>query len=845
MADIRHRKTLGNRLRFLIRGIGLLGLFAAAIGLVLASTVFDWPQTWSALRDTSQAVWNAALPTDSHDFTHVAALILLIGLAAAALALVVEFLSALFLAATRRTAVGASGIIAVAAAIALLVFVNLYSFRHYERKDLTRDHQFTLPTEVSSELRQLRPDMPTTIVVLQKHRTFGATSEARDAYVSASESKVTEKVKDLVNQFREFGPHFNVVVLDTEQLDYDSQVAALTDKAPQLKAAIDAAPENSILFAAGNKVQRLGFNEFLQLDRAASRQANGGRGNLVLLPQGVEKFARRVLAVQERRPKIALCVVHGALGADGVEELTHAGLKKMLLAQGFELKEIVLKDWTVPPDGGPAAFTLQEIKIQEIESELDEAEFKIALARNEVTGIDQLKEMLTDKKKGSFKERFSLYSNIYTISNQRAWREMLSVYQKYAEHLIPNEAEFTKVEPAFKKELLEKLPVQKALSEQQVKNLEEKRKPIEARLTEALKDENAVQNAHETDVKAKFTRLLADVDLLVIPRFTVLDVAKINGVIPASVHVMSKDQVAVVRDFMKSGRPVLALLGPISETLGPAIEAVDGFEKLIADRGVELGNETIIYDEELKALAEQGIASRFGSASHVEVEPLQFADRVESDAASEIFASSKQKNPIRAAVQLSARSLEKPFELRLRGLRPVYVKPDVQSQLTYASEFILSGPNSWNEIQPLRQRGSPYLPKFEAAKEGDSKKGTHAEERRGPFPIGVAIDGPLPKAWFDQPNPAIPNERLVVIGHGGAFVGSDLKPVQEKLLLHSVNWLLNRSDRLPMEPEKTWSYPRVDMTARDLVLWRWSTALLMPLGVVILGLFAVMLRRSR
>src|SRR6185437_5373801 len=188
------------------------------------------------------------------------------------------------------------------------------------------------------------PDEPTTIVVLQKHRTFGATSEMRDTYVSASEAKVTEKVKDLVDEFREFGPRFNVVVLDTEQLGYDAQVAALTEKRPELKAAIDTAPENSILFAARNKVQRVGFNEFLQLDRTASRQANGGRGNLVLLPHGVETFARRILAVQERRPRVALAIIHGALGTEGVEELTHAGLKTTLVEHGSDVTDIVLRN---------------------------------------------------------------------------------------------------------------------------------------------------------------------------------------------------------------------------------------------------------------------------------------------------------------------------------------------------------------------------------------------------------------------------------------------------------------------------------------------------------------------
>src|SRR5262249_10340118 len=152
-------------------------------------------------------------------------------------------------------------------------------------------------------------------------------------YETAAERKVTEKVKDLVDLFREFGPRFHVAVLDTEAFEFDRQLADLTKDAPELKTAIEAAPENSIFFHANKRVQRLAVNGFLQLDKTASKEANGGRGNLVLLPQGAENFARRVLAVQERRPKVAVCVVHEWLTTattEGVEEYSLAGLRKAL-----------------------------------------------------------------------------------------------------------------------------------------------------------------------------------------------------------------------------------------------------------------------------------------------------------------------------------------------------------------------------------------------------------------------------------------------------------------------------------------------------------------------------------
>ena len=212
-------------------------------------------------------------------------------------------------------------------------------------------------------------------------------------------------------------------------------------------------------------------------------------------------------------------------------------------------------------------------------------------------------------------------------------------------------------------------------------------------------------------------------------------------------------------------------------------------------------------------------------------------------------AEKKKPNPVGDAVRLSGRSLEQKFDLKLKALRPVYLTEDAQKRLPFAAAFVQSGTDAWNEIQPFargdRAGRATYVPKFEPTKEGDPKKETKAAERRGPFPVAVAVDGPLPAEWFEKDAKAIPSERLVVFGHGGVFVGTELKPAQEKLLLHSANWLLNRADRLPAVPEKEWSYPRVQLSERDVVLWRGGAAILLPLGVVVLGLLNMMLRRTR
>ena len=209
MADTRQRKTIGLRFRFLIRALGLLGLLAAAVGAVLIASAFPNPDDWS--HDN----FRHALHGANGDFAMKAAMVLTFGVGAVLLMLVVELLGGLFLAASRRTAAEAAATVSILAAIALFAFVNAYSYTHYCRHDLTRDRQFTLPANVADELRKLRSDDPTTIVVLQKHRTFGLASDLRDSYASESEAKVAEKVKDLVDQFREFGPRFNVIARGT------------------------------------------------------------------------------------------------------------------------------------------------------------------------------------------------------------------------------------------------------------------------------------------------------------------------------------------------------------------------------------------------------------------------------------------------------------------------------------------------------------------------------------------------------------------------------------------------------------------------------------------------------
>src|SRR5947209_5482754 len=228
------------------------------------------------------------------------------------------------LARSRRAALGSNVLLQVALAAVLLVGINAFSFEHHLRLDWTRDRIFTIPAALQRDLGRLRGE--TRIVLYQPHTSFGQLAAKPDNYDAAAERKIVEKVKDLVEQFQELGPRFRVEVLDIQEEGFQDKLAQLKKEAPALGKAIESAPENSIFFysqgdspsgsaAEGEgKVQRLSFHDIYQLDKLASQEANGGRGNLVLRYQGVEPFARKVLNIDQKKPRVAVAVIHEILG---------------------------------------------------------------------------------------------------------------------------------------------------------------------------------------------------------------------------------------------------------------------------------------------------------------------------------------------------------------------------------------------------------------------------------------------------------------------------------------------------------------------------------------------------
>ena len=884
--DVRQRTTLGSRFRLLLRVLGLTAILAAAAGAVLASTTLPAVETWTPelLRGLAEGAGDR--------FAQVSVWLLGGGVAVIALWLLVELLSGLWLVAGRKTLIGSNALAQIVLATALVLLVNFYSFQHYQRFDLTRDQQFTLPADLTEKLRKLRTDVPTTIVVLQLHKTGGTLSDKPDAYDYAAERKVVDKVRDLVDQLREFGPQFNVVVLDVEDERYERTLRELTRTRPGLAEVIRDAPENSIFFYADGKVRRIpakdallagttavpdpadsgqsliypaavtrmSFSEFYQLDKTASREASpaerehvsilvgglafapgvAGKGNLVLIPQGRDTFVRKVLALEDRQPRVALAVIHPYLTSREVfDEYSAAGLRKTLESNGFAVTDIILKKgWGGRGELESAADTYEE-------NELDRAEARKQLFDALVADREQRLELLKKRRAEAVTAPLSELNRLFRLPDNRP---------------------FTSEDE--RKLVLQAVDETISLLTKDLEDLTKASTEANAKYQALLADERAAENRRITDVQAKLRQYVADADLLIVPRLTVLDIARWNrsGVIPPGLFNLSKEQGEVVREFVAAGKPVLFALGPTNFDIpgDRSDQGPDLVEQMLPRLGIELGRQTIITFKEEEAIAERQNETL---GVPVQVPPLELPPIPEGGGA-------RPANPLTMALQVTTRSIDRPLEIRRSGFRPVYLAPGFSETLPFAAEVFQTTHLAWNESRPLAI--DDYMPKFEPPKPDDPRAGTRDEERRGPFPVGIAVKVPVPAEWvipapypeqqqlaailplFDGGLSALgmtlvadktprPTVRILVYGHGGLFTGKQLSPGTETLLLHSVNWLLGRDDRLPQDaPEsEKWRYPRVELSDRAYVAWRWGAFLGLPLVCIYLGLIVLMLRKIR
>jgi hypothetical protein len=791
--------------RFLIRLIGLTGLLAAGVGLVLATNVvpYDPLQSWKTLTTDFR---NARLPEISLGLISIGGILAL-------LALFVEIKAGLSAVAGQRGAFGFNVILQILLAVVLIAGLNAFSFHHYLRFDWTRDREFTLSSELRTRLSELRDK--TKIIVLERHVALGQLGDKPDNYDSAAERKVVEKVKDLIEQFQEMGPQFEVTVLDVQEEGYQDKLDELTRNDKDLRAAIDEAPDNTIFFSANGKVTRLGFHDIYQLDKQSSQEANDGRGNLVLLYQGKEPFARKVLNIDEKKPRVALAVIHEILSMEGSEELGMAGVKKTLTARGFDTQDVILKKWSefAPPE--PAVLTYDESKLERLEEELAGLDADI---KNLEEGLKNLRPLVKLWQNSSLDE----------------------LTKKYADELKGH-----KLTEEERRVNLDRFKQQVALMDflltQQKEAREETLKEKKGLSADTLAEQRRI-----SDLRAKTSRLLADCDLLIIPRMTLFNVAR-GERIPNRVYQLEQSQVEAVRDFLKAGKPVLICFGPTNEPAGQMDQFNTPNDKLeddLAQVGIKLGKQTILFNVESKSFAERR-GNLMIMGANVEVPSVEFdwpagADQIPGQAANV----STRPNPIRESLRLTARSLGKnqSLDLRIRHPRPVYYIPTPGSSLAYDPTFMMTNASSWNEAQPFPTR--ERTPRYEPSKSETLANDSVDKSRLGPFPIGVALETTVPKDWYMDKDAKPAKVRVAAIGQGGVFIGKTLPPAKEKLLLDVSNWLLGRDDLLT-KGNDPWQYPRVVLGDTQQALWQWGMRLGLPILFAYLGLIVLMVRRLR
>jgi hypothetical protein len=832
-----------SRLHFLIRFVGITGLLAACVGSVMAGLeglLASWQTAYDAAY-TAVTTYDAALST----------WFVVGGAAAALFALLIEFLVMLRFTAGRRSVFGFNAIAQAALAAVLFVGINIYSFEHFLRFDWTRKGDFTLPVDLRTQLERLDPAVETTIVVYQRHKTFGTLTDKPDRYDTAAERKVVEKVKDLVEQFRELGGRFNVQVLEDGEEGFDDKLGKVAPKDSALREAIDRAPENSIFISAAGRVEQMSFNELFLLDRVASETDNNGRGNLVLLAQGkgnsgrgVEPFARKVLDLEGRKPRVGILVMHPLLTTTGTEDVfSLGGLRRSLEAHGFEVRDVVLRRMSEfgPPE--PAADSPEESQLDEVDAELEDLDATIKALK---TGIEQ---------------RVALVADWTLKPGEKEEDKLAALTKTYARELRGGKLTRKEQRESILAEIEAELARFRAVLE-----IDQKDRAKVAEQRAKLNPDALRESKRMSDVKAKLDRALADCDLLFIPRLT----RRNNGMqaAPYSFHKLSEAQLASVREFIQAGKPILACLGPSSQPRTadqpPELDQPDGLDDMLAEFGVHLNKQTILFDADSKSFADRQL-NPFQLKVSVKVPSLDFeAPSLAWRGRWAVLSGEPElpTNPIRRGLRVLAHSVgrltsgkagednpaapERSLDIAIRFPRPISFKAPPGRIPAFDPTFLVTA-EGWNDDNPYPTRGNK--PHYEPPKSDDPANGTFDEKRRGQFPVGIAVEASLPEGWSTYPKKTI---RLAVIGQGDVFVGAEsqppyhLPPAKERLFLQTANWLLGRDDYLPRD-EHPWSYPRVSLlpSSREEQLWQWGTRLGLPVLFLYLGVVVLLVRRLR
>jgi hypothetical protein len=878
---LKSRNSFWQQLHLLARLVGVTGLAVALCGCFI----------WGVLGQSSFGPYFVGeLSIGHYTGKEIGLIVLYVSAGAVGLALLFEVRGLTKAVASHRGLFGINVLLQIALALALVIGANVYSFEHFRRFDLTRNQIFTLDDDIRNQLRELRGE--TEIIVVQNYVSFGqGAANKQDKYDYAAQRKIVEKVKDLAEAFQDLGPRFRVRILDIQDDNYDKKleeirtgisknkdVAKKKQVGEQLAKAIENAPENSVFVFSKEKdrFQRISFSDIYQLDKRGSVENK----NLVLKDQGAGPLAGKISNIEEKTPRIAAAVIHPVLGFqdDSQPRYTMAGGKKILDAYGFDCLDIALRRLNDDGSlGDPTVLTHDESQYEDIQDDL------AFLA-------DEIKDM---------QKEFDEFTELHKF-----WAEssLAEVNKKYAFVVLPDDRVFMTLRSSVEKN-------KKSLGQAKVVGVDEEKrlrmvaqsKSIVDRLKHALDSsreeqsqliekkgklqvDSLAEKRRITDLETKANAMLANVDLLIVPRLTAVSIPQ-GEVYTNRIHRLEAGQFKAVKAFLKQGKPVLFLLGPANDPRptpdfgggGP-----DALEPMLGELGFYLPKQIILYDAEKREFNERKFSEfSFGKSKHsAELPPLRFDETTSSytwGKSSEPF----KVHPIRTSMRLMNRAMisgdaeiakdkdkkdaKKPSDaavIRVRHPRPVYfmrTTPPPESAASIVGAlgtnwlkkaqqkpdedgvFLVTSKECWNEENPFIVQGK--VPRFAPTEDDDPKKGTADEERHGPFPIGVAVETQVPASWFDKDSAKAPKVRVAVIGSGGAFVGPTLSPLKEKLFLDTVNWLLGRDDLLAKDSE-TWEYPRVELTPLELNCW-YAVSYGLPVLFIYMGMVVWLVRRMR
>jgi hypothetical protein len=844
-------------LHLMFRLLGLTGLMGLIVALVL----------WKSL------------PAEYED---VVLKIGYVGAAVLGLALLVEIRGIIGIFGSRRAGLGSNVIVQALLAIVLVAGLNWWSFQHYRRFDWTWDQSFTLPDDVKRQLAQLRGD--TDIVVYQQYVSFTQRGEAKeDKYDLAAHKKIVEKIKDLAELFQDLGPRFRVQLLDIQDDSFDGKMKDLKKSAPALAEAIEKAPENSIFFHSGGKVQRLAFHDVYQVDKQASQEDNNGQGNLVLNFQGVEPIARKILNIEEKAPRIAAAVVHPVLTMSDRENLylTMNGAKKVLDSYGFDTKDLLMRK--VEEGGGlspdAAVLTFAEGRYEQIEEEL-------ALLHESIGKMEKEQEEATKLYKKWHDSSLAELNKTYAYVILEGGNQGV-ILRSQVENIKKSGRNFKLMDVDDEDKQIRVKGLDRDLVILQTV-LETNRGERDTLLKEkqTLSADELGEKRRITDVELKMKRELEDRDLLIIPRFTAINIPRGERIPnPNRVHKLDDAQIRAIKHFIRDGKAILFLFGPTNEPDDEAPfrepDAGDELEKMLAELGIAMPKQTIVFNAEAKDYNERKVGVMF-AGRETELPAVKFEWQPEASRRGQMEKAAP--HPIRTSLNLTSRAIGKQtgtdpaarqtgMELRVRHPRPVYVQrtrlaPGPAASVVAAASqpgwsgalpssiawlrqrelvqddgavLFVTSEESWNEEQPyITKKG---VPRYEPTKDDDPKKNTPEEERRGPFPIAVAVERSAPSSWFDDDKPN-PKARIAVIGHGGLFTGQTLNPIREKLLLDVTNWLVGRDDLLARQSQP-WKYPRVDLAEWQVLVWQMAAVFGLPVFFLYFGAMMWLVRSMR